>query len=152
MDSTFPNSSDPQSQNDVLDSGSDEGVMDECMAEKSTANSSKLPNAVTEVPCDIPGKKSYEIQGVMFTVNERYRLIKVVGVGAYGVVIAAEDSETEEYVALKKISGVFDDLTDARRILREVRLMQTLNHENVRAGFLSFMISSFYFHTLSNQE
>lgn len=137
MDPTSSYPGVPQSQNGEYDSESHGSGTDECMAEQSTVDSSRLSNIATELSCDIPGKKSYEIRGVTFTVQEKYRLIKVVGVGAYGVVIAAEDTQIKEYVALKKISGVFDDLTDARRILREIRLMQTLNHENVRLRFFT---------------
>lgn len=87
--------------------------------------------SVKDVPCSIPGKKCYEIRGTTFTVHEKYNILKAIGVGAYGVVTAAIDTETGEKVALKKISGVFEDLTDAKRVLREIRLMQALDHENV---------------------
>lgn len=85
-----------------------------------------------ELPCPAEGKRSFKIRGVVFTVHEKYELLKVIGVGAYGVVMAAIDNSTGEHVALKKISGVFEDITDAKRILREIRLMQALQHENVR--------------------
>lgn len=87
---------------------------------------------IKEIPCSIPGKKSFEIRGVQFTVHQKYKLLKAIGVGAYGVVVAAVDTSTQQRVALKKISNVFDDITDAKRILREIRLMRSLDHENVR--------------------
>lgn len=93
---------------------------------------------VTEVPCDIPGKRSFEIRGITFTVNEKYDLMKAVGVGAYGIVMAAIDRSNGELVALKKICGVFEDLIDAKRILREIRLMQSLEHENVSLSFYNW--------------
>lgn len=34
-------------------------------------------------------------------------------------------------MAIKKIPGVFDDLMDAKRIVREIRLLRHFNHENV---------------------
>ncbi|CAN0160940.1 unnamed protein product, partial [Laminaria digitata] len=34
-------------------------------------------------------------------------------------------------VAIKKIPGAFDDLVDAKRIVREIRLLRHFNHENV---------------------
>lgn len=88
-------------------------------------------NTVSELICDIPGKRSYNIRGVTFTVHEKYKILKAIGVGAYGVVTSAIDTETDQKVALKKIAGVFEDLTDAKRVLREIRLMQALCHENV---------------------
>lgn len=101
------------------------------MSNEATEFANSRQTTVNEVPCSISGKRSYEIRGVTFTVHEKYKILKAIGVGAYGVVTAAIDTETEQKVALKKISGVFEDLTDAKRVLREIRLMQALEHENV---------------------
>jgi hypothetical protein len=46
---------------------------------------------------------------------------------------SAEDSETGKKVAIKKIPNTFNDLTDAKRILREIKLMRHFEHENVGA-------------------
>ena len=46
---------------------------------------------------------------------------------------SAEDTETGKKVAIKKIPNTFNDLTDAKRILREIKLMRHFEHENVRA-------------------
>lgn len=45
--------------------------------------------------------------------------------------MSAIDTTTGRAVAIKKISGVFDDLVDAKRVLREIRFMRILRHENV---------------------
>ena len=45
---------------------------------------------------------------------------------------SAEDTETGKKVAIKKIPNTFNDLTDAKRILREIKLMRHFEHENVR--------------------
>ncbi len=48
---------------------------------------------------------------------------------------SAENVETGVKVAIKKISNVFGsdaDVVDAKRILREIKLMRHFNHENVR--------------------
>jgi len=48
------------------------------------------------------------------------------------VVISALDSETNQKVAIKKITKAFSDPVDAKRILREIILMKKLRaHENV---------------------
>jgi serine/threonine protein kinase len=44
---------------------------------------------------------------------------------------SARDSETNEKVAIKKISGCFESPVDAKRMLREVKLLSHLRHENV---------------------
>ena len=61
----------------------------------------------------------------------KYSLIRVIGTGAYGVVISALDKETGQKVAIKKISRAFEDPVDAKRILREIKLMKVFSHENV---------------------
>eukprot|EP00644_Phytophthora_capsici_P008489 jgi/Phyca11/506484/fgenesh2_kg.PHYCAscaffold_20_\ len=58
-------------------------------------------------------------------------MIKAVGQGAYGCVIAASDTETGQALAIKNIPNAFNDLIDAKRILREIRLMRHLNHPNL---------------------
>lgn len=96
---------------------------------------SRADNGITEVACQRKGKRAYDIKGQHFEISSRYEPIQVVGVGAYGVVVSATDKTTGESVAIKKVDGIFDDLVDAKRILREIRLMRILNHENVGTLF-----------------
>lgn len=42
------------------------------------------------------------------------------------------NSETKEMVAMKKIANAFDNHMDAKRTLREIKLLRHLDHENVR--------------------
>jgi serine/threonine protein kinase len=58
---------------------------------------------------------------------------KAIGKGAYGVVCSAKNALTAEKVAIKKIGNAFDNLTDARRTLREIKLLRHLRHENIIA-------------------
>lgn len=53
------------------------------------------------------------------------------GSGAYGTVASFKDPVTGEKFAVKKIQNAFDDLIDAKRILREIRLLRHFNHENI---------------------
>ena len=64
-------------------------------------------------------------------VDAKYEFIKAIGHGAYGVVISCRNTETGQKVAIKKIPRAFDDIVDAKRILREIKLLQHLQHENV---------------------
>jgi mitogen-activated protein kinase 3 len=41
------------------------------------------------------------------------------------------NSETGEMVAIKKIANAFDNHMDAKRTLREIKLLRHLDHENV---------------------
>lgn len=68
---------------------------------------------------------------VQFIINSRYDPCKGIGRGAYGVVVSAKDVDTDTKVAIKKIPRLFNDLIDAKRILREVKLLRHFNHENI---------------------
>ncbi len=46
---------------------------------------------------------------------------------------SANDIKTGEKVAIKKVPRAFDDLIDAKRILREIKLLRHFTHENVIA-------------------
>lgn len=86
---------------------------------------------IEKVPCLRSRKTAYNVRGQRFEVASKYEIKDVVGFGAYGVVVSAENRETGEMVAIKRVADIFDDLVDAKRILREIRLMRQLNHENV---------------------
>ena len=74
---------------------------------------------------------SFSVSGTKFTVTRNYELIKPIGQGAYGVVISALNKITNQKVAIKKVTKAFEDLVDAKRILRELCLLRHFSHENV---------------------
>ncbi len=59
-----------------------------------------------------------------------------VGQGAYGIVVAVRDRETDEFFAIKKISRAFDHKIIIKRTLRELRILRLLKHENVKLSML----------------
>ncbi|KAK9937735.1 hypothetical protein M0R45_014507 [Rubus argutus] len=61
----------------------------------------------------------------------RYQILEVIGKGSYGVVCAAIDTHTGEKVAIKKIHDIFEHISDAIRILREVKLLRLLRHPDI---------------------
>uniref|UniRef100_A0A2C9UNG2 mitogen-activated protein kinase n=1 Tax=Manihot esculenta TaxID=3983 RepID=A0A2C9UNG2_MANES len=61
----------------------------------------------------------------------RYQIQEVVGTGSYGVVCSAIDTHTGEKVAIKKINDVFEHVSDATRILREIKLLRLLQHPDI---------------------
>ncbi|XP_039070957.1 mitogen-activated protein kinase homolog MMK1-like [Hibiscus syriacus] len=76
----------------------------------------------------------YNIFGNIFEVTAKYKPpIMPIGKGAYGIVCSALNSETNEQVALKKITNAFDNDIDAKRTLREIKLLRHMDHENVVA-------------------
>jgi mitogen-activated protein kinase 1/3 len=76
-------------------------------------------------------KHSFTIAGSEFIVDERYEYIKQIGVGAYGVVISCYDKKTNRNVAIKKVGNAFEDLIDAKRIVREIKLLRFFKHDNI---------------------
>ncbi|XP_052142655.1 mitogen-activated protein kinase 13 isoform X2 [Oryza glaberrima] len=63
----------------------------------------------------------------------QYQIQEVVGKGSYGVVAAAVDTHTGERVAIKKINDVFEHVSDAIRILREIKVLRLLRHPDIVA-------------------
>lgn len=77
------------------------------------------------------GKKIYNVRGQKFEVDKNYVLQKVVGFGAYGTVCSAICNDTGDRVAIKRLSRVFEDLREGKRILREMEIMTSLRHTNL---------------------
>ncbi|MBA0646263.1 hypothetical protein Goklo_014240, partial [Gossypium klotzschianum] len=76
----------------------------------------------------------YNVYGNLFEVPSKYVApLRPIGRGAYGIVCAAVNSETQEEVAIKKIGNAFDNRIDAKRTLREIKLLRHMDHENVVA-------------------
>ncbi|KAF5442011.1 hypothetical protein F2P56_026739 [Juglans regia] len=76
----------------------------------------------------------YNVYGNLFEVSRKYvPPIRPIGRGAYGIVCAAVNAETREEVAIKKIGNAFDNRIDAKRTLREIKLLRHMDHENVIA-------------------
>nr|XP_027201339.1 mitogen-activated protein kinase 4-like [Dermatophagoides pteronyssinus] len=64
--------------------------------------------------------------------RNRYELRGLLGVGSYGRVWAAYDRVLKKLVAVKRINKLFSDLTDCKRILREICILNRLpNHNNI---------------------
>ncbi|KAK8949079.1 Mitogen-activated protein kinase 15 [Platanthera zijinensis] len=60
-----------------------------------------------------------------------YRASEVIGKGSYGVVCSALDTRTGEKVAIKKINDIFEHVSDATRLLREIKLLRLPRHPDI---------------------
>lgn len=83
-----------------------------------------------------PKMHSFVVAGTTFTVEAKFKFLKQIGQGAYGVVCSCKDTskdQSDEFykVAIKKVPNAFEDLIDAKRILREIKLLKFFNHENI---------------------
>jgi len=100
---------------------------------------------------DLAGRKVFKVFNQDFIVDERYTVTKELGQGAYGIVwyiitcflcskhtlicyphSAATNTQTNEGVAIKKVTNVFSKKILAKRALREIKLLQHFRgHRNV---------------------
>jgi mitogen-activated protein kinase 1/3 len=85
-----------------------------------------------QVKAKVPkGHTTFQCAGTPFTVQDKYEYIKQIGHGAYGVVCSALDHSIKHKVAIKKVPKAFEDLIDAKRIVREIKLLKFFDHENI---------------------
>ncbi|XP_043939304.1 mitogen-activated protein kinase 7 isoform X1 [Protopterus annectens] len=68
-----------------------------------------------------------------FDVGDDYDIIETIGTGAYGVVSSARCKSTGQQVAIKKIPNAFDVVTNAKRTLRELKILKHFKHDNIIA-------------------
>ena len=79
-----------------------------------------------------PNKKhSFTISKIKFTIEEKYEFIKQIGLGSFSAVCSCYDRKDNRNVAIKKVTNAFDDLEDARHILREIKLLSFFDHDNI---------------------
>ncbi|RNF16004.1 map-kinase like proteinue [Trypanosoma conorhini] len=72
--------------------------------------------------------KAFNVDG---HIEQRYKIIRQIGSGAYGIVWCALDRQTRRPVALKKVFGAFENQPDAQRTYREVMLLGALHHGSI---------------------
>ncbi|GAB5373044.1 hypothetical protein AAMO2058_001716300 [Amorphochlora amoebiformis] len=77
------------------------------------------------------GKSSLTVNGTKFEAGPNYELIKPIGQGAYGVVCSAKEVKTGQKVAIKKITKAFNNITETKRTLREIKILSRFQHENI---------------------
>ncbi|KAF0695402.1 Aste57867_13751 [Aphanomyces stellatus] len=109
--------------------------------EQAKASTSPSQNVEVNMPSllrsvsisDVIKRDNYVIMGkkTLFDIPKRYQVIKVLGSGSYGEVLAASDTQTGASVAIKKIPQAFRELLDTKRILRELSLLRQLRHPHL---------------------
>ncbi|KAK6111213.1 Mitogen-activated protein kinase pmk-1 [Brugia pahangi] len=78
-----------------------------------------------------PGFYAVELNKTVWIIPNCYQNLTPVGTGAYGTVCAAECRLTGEKVAIKKFSRPFQSAIHAKRTHRELKLLRSMNHENI---------------------
>jgi serine/threonine protein kinase len=62
-------------------------------------------------------------------IDERYKVVKILGTGGFGQVFQVEDLNSDNNFALKICYSNNEE--DNRRFMREVRLMESIDHKNI---------------------
>lgn len=77
------------------------------------------------------GKVRFECSGATFIVDDRYEFIKALTPKYYGPLAMAFDKVIGKKVSIEKTKNFTSDFYTAKRILRRIRLLHFLDHENI---------------------
>ncbi|RAL42588.1 hypothetical protein DM860_017133 [Cuscuta australis] len=94
----------------------------------------KVPKRVDFPLSSMDHRRKNNLENEFFTEYgeaSRYQVQEIIGKGSYGIVGSAVDTHTGERVAIKKINDVFEHVSDATRILREIKLLRLLRHPDI---------------------
>lgn len=82
---------------------------------------------------NVEGKffRPYKVDSHVFIVPKRYKLENLLGMGSYGVVCSATDNKTGNKVAIKKILQPMKYCPILKRTIREIKLLNFMNQENI---------------------
>ena len=76
-------------------------------------------------------RSHFNIQDLERETQGHYKFNKVLGRGSYGIVLSGTEKSTGRDVAIKRVERIFTSTLDAKRILREIRILTYLKHENI---------------------
>ncbi|XP_066518800.1 mitogen-activated protein kinase 7 [Hoplias malabaricus] len=96
------------------------------------SDSSNNADASTVAAKNLALLKAHSLD-VKFEVGEEYDIIETIGTGAYGVVSSARRRDNGQQVAIKKIPNAFEVVTNAKRTLRELKILKHFKHDNIIA-------------------
>ena len=71
-----------------------------------------------------------QIMKQQYPVGDEYILLKEMGQGSYGTVVLAKHIPTGKNVAIKKVSNIFNNETDTKRLLREILILRQMDRHN----------------------
>ncbi|CAD8069038.1 unnamed protein product [Paramecium sonneborni] len=99
----------------------------------------KLPQKIIQLYAKYQNKsqkvKKFQLQEHTFMLEDNYSPVEIIGSGAYGCVIQADDKnakvEKDRQVAIKKIERAFEHRLYAKRTLRELKILRLMKHENI---------------------
>lgn len=91
-----------------------------------TSPRDNLPTAPISAPISAPSYVPLQIEGCTWWLPDRFRFNRVLGKGAYGCVAEFYDGVRQQKVAIKRVSELFKEPLDSKRILRELKCLRHL--------------------------
>eukprot|EP00928_Gymnodinium_smaydae_P036241 TRINITY_DN25349_c0_g1_i1.p1 TRINITY_DN25349_c0_g1~~TRINITY_DN25349_c0_g1_i1.p1 ORF type:complete len:493 (-),score=72.96 TRINITY_DN25349_c0_g1_i1:307-1785(-) len=85
--------------------------------------------------------RRYRVHGRIIDAPKRYDLHGVVAQGAASMVCSAKDEQTQDDVAIKQVENIFGRKFFAKCVLKELRILRHLQHDNVLRIQDIFMLS-----------
>ena len=96
-----------------------------------TVHETTTPDSHRQSVFKPPKRVVYELDEQKYELYSWLKPTKTLGQGAYATVIEVKDNRTRWKYAIKKNRDVFNNVADARRILRELKLMIHMKHDNI---------------------
>jgi mitogen-activated protein kinase 1/3 len=73
----------------------------------------------------------FTVGGQSFTTDAKYMPLRALGAGAFGSVCQARDTVLNRQVAIKLVPEALGNPDDAKKIIREIKILKHLNHTNI---------------------
>eukprot|EP01084_Bolivina_argentea_P274282 467450_1 len=143
---TFENDVTPTDNRKTKYVSRNELIPNPCVAIYNSSNNFNLKvNETPSISCDSllgnqhrdisePKRVKYELpnsNGEVFELYEWLKPIKLLGEGSYATVYSVIDERSDKTYAIKKNKDIFINVSDAIRVLREIKLMTHFNHPNI---------------------
>ena len=64
-------------------------------------------------------------------IDQEFDVVKLLGKGSFGQVVEAESKALRSKVAVKRLETTYVDLVDAKRVLRELTILSSIDHKNI---------------------
>ena len=101
------------------------------MRSKSSSNNLKTSNKINSQLKSDPS--SLELEPVWETaIHRNYKILSVIGVGAYGVVVKAKHGPSKKLVAIKHLAVEPKHKYSLVKVIREIEIMSYLNNQRAR--------------------
>lgn len=77
------------------------------------------------------GKVRFTVASTEFIIDDRYEFLKSLGSHRMGICIQAKDKNNNQLVSISKLNNLFSDLYDTLTIIKTLKLLRFLTHDNI---------------------